>query len=90
VGSGRGPSGRSTWSRRKPTIVPLAHSAKLYAMKIIFKDKAVTAKDKLHTFSERVILEVVDHPFIVKLHFAFQTHTKLYLLVDLMAGVVTF
>ena len=29
----------------------------------------------------------MDHPFIVKLHYAFQTHKKLYLLVDLMAGV---
>ena len=29
----------------------------------------------------------MDHPFIVKLHYAFQTSTKLYLLVDLMPGV---
>lgn len=29
----------------------------------------------------------MDHPFIVKLYYAFQTKTKLYLLVDLMLGV---
>lgn len=29
----------------------------------------------------------MDHPFIVKLHYAFQTKNKLYLLVDLMSGV---
>lgn len=29
----------------------------------------------------------MDHPFIVKLHYAFQTSSKLYLLVDLMPGV---
>lgn len=28
----------------------------------------------------------MDHPFIVKLHYAFQTKNKLYLLVDLMSG----
>ena len=36
--------------------------------------------------SERYILEAMDHPFIVKLHYAFQTSSKLYLLVDLMPG----
>jgi serum/glucocorticoid-regulated kinase 2 len=36
--------------------------------------------------SERYILEAVDHPFIVKLHYAFQTSTKLYLIVDLLPG----
>lgn len=29
----------------------------------------------------------MDNPFIVKLHYAFQTHHKLYLIVDLLAGV---
>jgi hypothetical protein len=29
----------------------------------------------------------MDHPFIVKLHYAFQSERKLYLLCDLMAGV---
>lgn len=29
----------------------------------------------------------MDHPFIVKLYYAFQTKNKLYLLVDLMSGV---
>lgn len=32
----------------------------------------------------------MDHPFIVKLHFAFQTTNKLYLLVDMMSGVNPF
>ena len=30
----------------------------------------------------------MDHPFIVRLHYAFQTSSKLYLLVDLMPGVI--
>lgn len=56
-------------------------------MKIISKDAINNDREKLYTLSERFILEAMDHPFIVKLHYAFQTKSKLYLLVDLMAGV---
>jgi hypothetical protein len=41
----------------------------------------------INTLSERFILEAMDHPFIVKLHYAFQSERKLYLLCDLMSGV---
>ncbi len=30
----------------------------------------------------------MDHPFVVKLHYAFQTKNKIYLIVDLMSGVI--
>jgi hypothetical protein len=30
----------------------------------------------------------MDHPFIVKLHYAFQTKSRLFLIVDLLAGVL--
>lgn len=29
----------------------------------------------------------MDHPFIVKLHYAFQTKSRLFLIVDLLPGV---
>jgi serine/threonine protein kinase len=29
----------------------------------------------------------MDHPFVVKLHYAFQTKSRLFLIVDLLAGV---
>lgn len=32
-----------------------------------------------HTKAEREVLEKMSHPFLVKLHYAFQTDTKLYL-----------
>ena len=38
------------------------------------------------TKAERRVLEVVNHPFIVKLHFAFQTHDKLCLVLDFVNG----
>lgn len=38
------------------------------------------------TKAERRVLEVVNHPFIVKLHFAFQTSEKLCLVLDFING----
>ena len=38
--------------------------------------------------SERLILEAMDHPFIVKLYYAFQTKSRLFMIVDLLAGVI--
>ena len=55
-------------------------------MKIIPKVKILTEEEKMHTMAERYILEDMDHPFIVKLHWAFQSDKKLYLIVDLMSG----
>jgi len=35
---------------------------------------------------ERNILVDVEHPFIVRLHYAFQTEGKLYLILDFLRG----
>jgi serine/threonine protein kinase len=39
-----------------------------------------------HTKTERRVLGNINHPFIVKLHYAFQTHNKLYFVLDYAAG----
>ena len=36
--------------------------------------------------AEREILELIESEFIVKLHYAFQSNNKLYLIVDFMKG----
>ena len=38
------------------------------------------------TVAERDILEKIDSPFIVKLHYAFQTPAKLYFVMDFLNG----
>jgi len=38
------------------------------------------------TLAERDILEKIDSPFIVKLHYAFQTPGKLYFVMDFLNG----
>lgn len=59
----------------------------LYAMKVLRKASIVLhGKDAEHTKNERTILEEVRHPFIVTLHYAFQTQAKLYLILSYASG----
>ncbi|KAL3316293.1 Ribosomal protein S6 kinase beta-1 [Cichlidogyrus casuarinus] len=62
-------------------------TGKVFAMKVLKKASIVTsAKDTAHTRSERNILEMIKHPFLVELHFAFQTPGKLYLVLEFLPG----
>lgn len=56
-------------------------------MKVLKKATIVrNQKDTAHTKAERNILEGVKHPFIVDLHYAFQTGGKLYLILEYLSG----
>ncbi|CAG0886888.1 unnamed protein product [Cyprideis torosa] len=57
----------------------------LYAMKVLRK-ATLKIRDRLRTKVERNILADVRHPFIVRLHYAFQTEGKLYLVLDFLRG----
>ena len=57
----------------------------LYAMKVL-KKATLKVRDRIRTKMERNILADVVHPFIVKLHYAFQTEGKLYLILDFLRG----
>ena len=43
----------------------------IYAMKIIKKERIKTEKQRMRTRAERMILEKLQHPFIMNLNFAF-------------------
>lgn len=58
---------------------------KLYAMKVLRK-AALKVRDRERTKMERSILIQIDHPFIVKVYYAFQTEGKLYLCLDFVNG----
>ncbi|XP_078088481.1 ribosomal protein S6 kinase alpha-3 isoform X7 [Mustelus asterias] len=60
-------------------------AGQLYAMKVL-KKATLKVRDRVRTKMERDILVEVNHPFIVKLHYAFQTEGKLYLLLDFLRG----
>lgn len=58
----------------------------VYAMKILRKKHIVAKKQVDHTKSERKILQSLQHPFLMKLRFAFQTDSKLYFVLDYYRG----
>lgn len=65
-----------------------SNSGQLFAMKIL-KKAYVTRKKKTaeHTLTERDVLESVrDFPFLATLHYAFQTDTKLHLIMGEWEG----
>lgn len=61
-------------------------SGQLYAMKVLCK-KMVQEKNLLrYVMTERDILAKTNHTFIMKLNFAFQTKSKLFLVLDYCPG----
>jgi serum/glucocorticoid-regulated kinase 3 len=70
----------------KVTLVRKKSDNRLYAMKVLAKQNIIKRKQVEHTKTERSVLGRLNHPFIVKLHFAFQTDIKLYFVLDYAAG----
>ena len=85
---GRGTFGKVFMVRKKDTNV-------IFAMKVLKKEQIasrnlrVKTKGKSLFFTieaEREILEKIKNPFIVDLHYAFQTEDKLYFIMDFLNG----
>jgi len=58
----------------------------LFAMKTLRKPHLLKRGQIERTKTERKVLSLLNHPFIMKLHFAFQTEDKLFLVLDYCAG----
>ena len=58
----------------------------VYAMKVMAKSDVLKRNQVRHTLTERNLLQAVRHPFIVPLHFAFQTEASLYLVMEFQCG----
>ena len=68
-------------------MVQKKSSKKLYAMKILQKDKIFSNNLVRYATTERNVLTYfTKHPFIVNLNYAFQTSTKLFLILDYCPG----
>jgi serine/threonine protein kinase len=76
---GKGSFGKVMEVRKKDTN-------EVFAMKEMSKE--VIERENLleHIFAEKSILQKIDHPFVVQLHYAFQTKDKLYLVLDFLSG----
>jgi len=61
-------------------------NGKIYAMKVLRKEAIIARKQVAHTKAEKSILQKIQHPFIVRLHYAFQTKDKLYMILDFING----
>jgi serine/threonine protein kinase len=59
---------------------------KLLAMKVLSKDKILGKNLVRYAMTERNVLSAMNHPFIVKLNYAFQNDTKLFLVMDYCPG----
>ena len=57
-----------------------------FAMKIIRKQHIIEKGQLEHTLAENSILCSLAHPFLVGLHYAFQTDSKLYFVLEFMRG----
>ena len=67
-------------------VMLVERDQQLYAMKTIRKSLLIERKKVYAVISERNVLMKVEHPFIIRLHFAFQSPTKFYLGMDYVPG----
>lgn len=58
----------------------------VFAMKILKKSELQRRRQVERTKTERTILAAIQHPFIVRLHYAFQNNQKLYMVMDFVQG----
>ena len=63
------------------------HEGKIYAVKVLQKAHIMRRNEVKHIMSERsVLLKNVKHPFLVGLHYSFQSPDKLYFVLDYVNG----
>jgi len=55
-------------------------------MKVIRKDKIIDFQSLESTKLEKHILQGSNHPFIVQMHYVFQTDVRVYFLLDFIKG----
>jgi len=61
-------------------------TGKIYAMKVLNKKTIIERNEMEHTKAEKNILQKLVHPFLVNLHYSFQTREKLYFIMDYVNG----
>ena len=77
--------GRGSYA--KVLLVKKRDNDKLYAMKIIKKRNVEKKSQQSHIENEKnVLILMAGSPFFVKVHFIFQTETKLYFVIDYCPG----
>ncbi|KAM4725129.1 serine/threonine-protein kinase Sgk1 isoform 1-T1 [Anableps anableps] len=77
---GKGSFGKVLLARHKETT-------RYYAVKVLQKKIILKKKEQKHIMAERsVLMKNIKHPFLVGLHYSFQTTDKLYFVLDYVNG----
>ncbi|XP_009607535.1 serine/threonine-protein kinase AtPK2/AtPK19 [Nicotiana tabacum] len=61
-------------------------TSEILAMKVMRKDKILEKDHAEYMKTERDVLTKIDHPFVVRLRYSFQTKHRLYLVLDFVNG----
>lgn len=67
-------------------LVQSRFNSRFYAMKVLKKTEVVRLKQVEHTNNEKMILERVEHPFLINLWGTFQDTRNLYMVMDYVVG----
>lgn len=67
-------------------LVEKKDTKEVYALKSLRKDEIIDKEQIEHTKTEKMILEHVNHPFLVNLAYAFQTPEKIFFVMQFMRG----
>ena len=67
-------------------LVQKINSKKIYAMKVLRKERIMGQNLSKYALAERNVLSFSHHPFIVKLYYAFQSYSKLFLIMEYCPG----
>ncbi|XP_022599325.1 serine/threonine-protein kinase Sgk2 isoform X2 [Seriola dumerili] len=71
----------------KVLLAKLKADNKFYAIKVLQKKVILKKKEQKNIMAERnVLLKSLKHPFLVRLHYSFQTPEKLYFVLDYVNG----
>jgi serine/threonine protein kinase len=68
-----------TLNHQRQVVLVRHESGRVYAMKSLKKSEIVEKAQTENSISERHVLSDSHHPFMVRLHYAFQTPSRLYL-----------
>jgi len=64
----------------------VTHNEETYALKCMRKGQIVALKQVEHVMNEKTLLEMCDHPFLLKLMATYQDEDEIYMLLELALG----
>lgn len=67
-------------------LVEKKDNKEIYALKSLRKEELIDKDQIEHTKTEKLILEHINHPFLVNLAYAFQTPEKIFFVMQFMKG----